>query len=77
MIGHVVAFSLLIVGRLPQWYLGLSLLGVMLIDWSLQAFVNIPSTNMRRVITGFLGGLGVGILFWSGFKYIISKFGFV
>ena len=31
----------------------------MLIDWSLQAIHVKESTNKRRVITGFLGGLGL------------------
>ncbi len=44
---------------------------IMLADWLLQ-FMNIKqSTNLRRLITGFIGGLGFHILFIRG---IVSLF---
>ncbi len=45
---------------------------IMLIDWGLQ-FVEIKeSTNRRRLITGFLGGIGVHVIY---FKAIGATFG--
>jgi len=40
----------------------LCLSAVMLLDWSLQYFGILESTNPRRLATGFLGGLGVTTL---------------
>lgn len=34
----------------------------MLLDWSLQYFGILESTNLRRLMTGFIGGLGVTML---------------
>lgn len=48
----------------------------MLIDWSLQYFKYKESTNLRRLITGILGGFGYLNLLILGFKllksYIVS-----
>ncbi|EQA45587.1 membrane protein, PF09858 family [Leptospira broomii serovar Hurstbridge str. 5399] len=35
-----------------------SLMIPMLADWSLQEYLNMTSNNVRRVITGYLGGVG-------------------
>jgi len=34
----------------------------MLVDWVLQRLEILPSTNKRRLVTGFFGGIGVGLL---------------
>ena len=72
--GHVVSFILFLVGHLLSLYIASILIIIMLIDWSLQKFINIPSTNPRRLITGFVGGLGVGIFIWTGIGYLINIF---
>ena len=59
-IGQVVALVLLISDGLPSYFFCVLLAIPMTVDWSLQEFVNIPSTNLRRVVTGILGGFGVG-----------------
>lgn len=71
-IGHIIAVCLLVLGLLPPWYYSLLFLGVMLFDWSLQEFLKIMSNNLRRVITGIIGGVGVGSLIWSGVLSLIS-----
>jgi uncharacterized membrane protein len=35
------------------------------VDWSVQEFFGIMSNNNRRLATGMLGGLGVGIIIWK------------
>ena len=73
-LGHVFSFVLFVFDSLPSLYFGLFFIVIMLIDWSLQTFVKIPSTNVRRVITGFFGGLGVGVIFWSVVNQIFNIF---
>lgn len=46
---------------------------IMLVDWLLQ-FLNIKqSNNNRRLITGFIGGLGFNILYFRGSALLVSK----
>lgn len=48
---------------------------VMLLDWLLQ-FLNIKeSTNNRRLITGFIGGLGFHTLWFRGQTLVFRKLG--
>ena len=67
-------FYIFLVGHLLPLYIASILIVIMLIDWSLQTFLGIPSTNPRRLITGFVGGLGVGIFIWTGIGYLINIF---
>ena len=71
MFGHIVSFILFLVGHLLPLYIASILTVIMLIDWSLQTFIDIPSTNPRRLITGFIGGLGVGTFIWTGVGWLI------
>jgi uncharacterized membrane protein len=32
------------------------------VDWSIQRFLRIESNNVRRFITGLLGGFGIGFI---------------
>lgn len=72
-IGHLLAFLIFIVGMLPIWYTGLVAFGIMLFDWMLQEFFKIMSNSYRRIITGIIGGFGVGVLLWSIVKYFAFK----
>lgn len=72
-IGHVISFLLFILGMLPHWYWGFVAIGIMLFDWGLQEFMKIMSNSFRRIITGIIGGLGVGILLWSFVYYLAIK----
>lgn len=69
-IGHIIAVILFTVRLLPPWYYSLLLLSVLLLDWTLQEFFKIMSNNTRRVITGIIGGVGVGSLIWSGILFL-------
>lgn len=68
-IGHLFALGLFIFQCLPPWYLGLLLLGIMFTDWGAQEFFGKMSNNPRRVVTGILGGFGMGILIWNFFSW--------
>ena len=71
-IGHVFSFILFIFGLLQPWYYSVICVCLMLVDWSLQEFFEIMSNNTRRVITGVLGGFGIGCLIWGGIAKIIN-----
>ena len=71
-IGHILSFILFIVGLLPPWYYAVACMCIMLADWSLQTFFQITSTNTRRLITGIIGGFGMGCIIWSGIGKIIN-----
>ena len=47
--------------------------GVMLTDWLLQYFDILPSTNRRRLITGFIGGFGYSTLHLYAYKFILDQ----
>lgn len=38
----------------------------MLIDGGVQAVWGVMSNNWRRLVTGILGGYGLGVIFWNG-----------
>lgn len=46
---------------------------VMLIDWSLQFFNIKSSTNIRRLITGLIGGFGWVIINLKFLKWLLNK----
>ena len=45
---------------------------VMLVDWGLQYLGILESNNVRRLITGYCGGLGVGVLELRVFVWLLS-----
>lgn len=47
---------------------------IMFFDWLLQALKIKESTNKRRFITGFLGGMGLIIAYFEMIKWIVSRF---
>lgn len=67
-LGHIVAFGLFLNGSLPGIFIAIVLMLIMGIDWSLQKWFGIISTNLRRLTTGISGGLGVGVIIWTGIK---------
>lgn len=70
-IGHCSAFVFMLVDWLPVWYISILLIVPLAIDWSLQQFAAIMSTNFRRLITGILGGFGVGAIIWTVFLFFV------
>ena len=70
-IGHIISFLLFIFNILPSFLFAIILIIPLGIDWSIQKFFLIMSNNYRRLITGILGGLGVGIIIWKIVKISI------
>jgi uncharacterized membrane protein len=71
-IGHIASVVLFFLGYLPSIPIALVLVAIMFLDWSLQAFAHIPSTNFRRVVTGFVGGFGIGTIIWTVLGLVIT-----
>jgi uncharacterized membrane protein len=67
-LGHIGAFVLFVSGSSPGIFLASALIFIMGVDWSLQKWLGIMSTNPRRLVTGISGGLGVGVFLWTGIK---------
>lgn len=64
-IGHIISFVLFIFGALPTLAVSILLIIPLAVDWSAQEFFKVISNNYRRLISGFLAGLGVGAIIWK------------
>lgn len=58
LIGEIVVLVMSCFGFLIPLYIGFILAGIMLLDWGIQYLGILESNNIRRLATGFLGGLG-------------------
>lgn len=58
--------------KIPIWVC-IAMSGVMLVDWLLQYFKILPSTNKRRLATGLIGGFGYSTLHLYAYKFIVDK----
>lgn len=68
-LGYILCIFLLIFNCKLNMYLLFLLILTTLIDWSLQFFNILSSNNIRRLVTGILGGIGLmGI-----YVYIVIK----
>ena len=74
-VGQFLSILLLLFGTISNVWLSIMFAGIMLLDWSMQSLGILQSTNLRRLITGVLGGLGFWSLFIIIFKYIASIVG--
>ncbi len=54
------------------WWVSLLLLIPLLLDWSVQEYLLVPSTNTRRLLTGVLGGYGEISFVVFVFLYLFS-----
>ncbi len=68
-IGHTVAIILFLLKKQISFSKCCLLIGVMGTDWGIQEFGIKESTNKRRLVTGFCGGLGL----FSIYGLIIRK----
>ena len=73
-IGYVFSFILFCMKLLPSFPLCLIFSFVIFLDWSLQQWFGIMSTNSRRFVTGIIGGIGVGGIWWKTIAYLIKRF---
>ena len=58
LIGQTIMLVISLTGIFIPFWAGFLLMFPMGIDWSLQYFASKESTNVRRLISGFLGGCG-------------------
>lgn len=72
--GHLTALLLLPFHRVVPVKWAAALLGTMGIDWGLQETGIKESTNRRRLITGFAGGLGLYSLYIQALRLILKLF---
>ncbi len=76
-IGQTIAIICLFIFKL-EWWINLLFLLPMGIDWGLQFLKILKSTNIRRLITGLLGGFGLTYIYYyviaAIVKAIISLF---
>ena len=73
-IGHILSFVLFLFGYLPSFLVAVILIIPLGIDWSIQRFLGIVSNNYRRLITGILGGLGVGVIIWKSIELVVAYY---
>lgn len=71
-IGYITSPILIAVGLYPNTLCCVLLLCPMALDGSIQYFTNYVSNNIKRVITGFLSGIGFISLFGNLFHLLIS-----
>lgn len=64
--GQLLCVGLLVAGIRSSCLLALTFMSVMFIDWCLQYFGLVESTNTRRLLTGLLGGYGYISIVYSG-----------
>ncbi|MEG0367358.1 MAG: DUF2085 domain-containing protein [Coprobacillus sp.] len=57
---------------LPIWILIICLIP-MIIDGGLQTFMNIESTNLRRILTGSVFGFGLGMMIAKTYRYVDQR----
>ena len=72
-LGQIIALSLVFIIKIP-WYIPPILLTPMGIDWSIQHFKKIESNNLRRFITGILGGFAIICIYYHGISMLIKLF---
>jgi len=75
LLGSLVAY-LLFAFWTPSLLLCLFGSAVMLTDWLIQQLNIRESTNLRRLITGLLGGYALSTMFCMGIAYLLSRFVF-
>lgn len=73
-IGHLFSFTLFCIGLLPPFCLCFIFIFIIFLDWSIQEWFGIMSTNSRRFVTGIIGGIGVGAIWWRTITYLIERF---
>ncbi len=71
-IGHIIAILSNIMGARVPAFISVLMLAIMGTDWAIQEAGMKESTNIRRLITGILGGFGLfNLYFIIGRKFIL------
>jgi len=74
LLGEWFSLFVIILGLKPSYLLIIPTLTIMGIDWSLQALKILESTNIRRLITGFCGGIGIMNMYVVIIRAIVQFF---
>lgn len=72
LVGEIIAYVLLLFKKIFSPIVSLICLGIMGIDWFIQFIEILSSTNLRRFITGILGGIGTVFLFFHGVCRLVN-----
>ena len=71
LIGNIIAYTMFLIYALPMQFCFIGCV-VMLADWLIQRLGIRESTNIRRLITGIIGGYALSTIYCTVIKYIIS-----
>lgn len=71
-VGHIAGIVLFLSGVRLHWGICLAMTVPMGVDWGLQRYRGIMSTNGRRLVTGLMAGFGVGIIQISLLLFIFT-----
>ena len=71
-LGHAAAVVLFLFGVRIHWALGLALVLPMGVDWGIQRWFGIMSTNARRLVTGLMAGFGLGMGYMWGISWVVN-----
>ena len=72
LMGVRVAIVLCLFQSLPPWWVSVLIVVPMAIDGGLQQVFGIMSNNSRRLITGVLGGFGMGAICWGTIAFCVQ-----
>ena len=70
--GNIVAAVMFFIYR-PYWLWFIMGCAVIFTDWFIQYLDILVSTNIRRLITGIIGGYSLTSLYWVAIKILIEK----
>ena len=71
-VGEIIAIILLLFGIKTNIFVSIALLLIMGFDWFIQYINLLPSTNIRRLITGTFGGIGLTFIYYYVIVFIIN-----
>ena len=71
-VGEIIAIILLLFGIKINIFVSIALLLIMGFDWFIQYINLLPSTNIRRLITGTLAGIGLTFIYYYVLVFIIN-----
>lgn len=72
LIGEIITIVLLILGIKINLLISTALLLIMGFDWFIQYIKLLPSTNIRRLITGTFGGIGLTYIYYYAIVFTLS-----
>ena len=73
-LGEIISIILILCAVRIKLVVALAMLLIMGVDWGLQFFKILLSDNVRRLITGTLGGFGLTYIYYHVIVFIIGLF---